>query len=342
MRVRPTRWSSSSWSTLWNLPPQRGRASCSRSRGRAGAARGPMRSRQATTWLAVAEFWAMACSRASRAAGACLAAELPERGRAMHPNPFVVMRQKVSQARQCDGGGRAYLAEQISRVTDPEGDAVVEEAEQKRHDLGQVTAGGPQRGDGGRPYCASVAVVSDRIVSRAPAAAGPNAPSAFRADRVTPCCSWRTAAPRVSTTAGNRGRVAQRGQGGEDRVGAHLGPLLGEVDPAQVVDQAGAPTGRPPAADVLRPGSRARHRRRCPARPADSAGRVRRRGVPRPGRPPGGFCVGAHLVRPIREGRVPRVGRWCARRVPPGPGRRSGGRIPGRPRPLWRPPGRPW
>lgn len=40
--------------------------------------------------------------------GRCLglAGDLSERGRAMHPDPFVVVRQEASQARQCDGGRR--------------------------------------------------------------------------------------------------------------------------------------------------------------------------------------------------------------------------------------------
>ncbi|MBW8795630.1 MAG: hypothetical protein JF597_19170 [Streptomyces sp.] len=90
----------------------------------------------------------MDCSRAFKTDGASASPPISQSAAAQCTRTHVV-RQEVAQARQGGGCGRAYLAEQIRRVVDAEGDAVVEEAQQKRHDLGQVTAHGPQGGDGG-------------------------------------------------------------------------------------------------------------------------------------------------------------------------------------------------
>lgn len=70
MMPRLSPCSSSSLSMLANRPPRWGRAGWARRCGKAGAAAGPIRSRHATTWLAVAGFCVHAWSSVSRTAGA--------------------------------------------------------------------------------------------------------------------------------------------------------------------------------------------------------------------------------------------------------------------------------
>lgn len=121
---------------------------------------------------------------------------------------------------------------------------------------------------------------------------------------------WQPGRPARSGRRGSRWR-SSRSTVGNGRSGAG-----GRV--------AVTPTGPLPAADALRPGSHARRRHRCPARPADSATRVRRQGVPRPGRPPDGLRATPPRSRSMRLGRAPHVGRRRARRMPPG---RGGDRV---------------